>query len=225
MAESEEELKSLLMRVKEESEKPGLKLNILKTKIMASGPITSQQIEGGKVEALIDFVFSCSKITMDSDCSHEIKRHLPLGRKVMINLSEVSEVAQSCLTLCDLMDCSLPGSSVHGIFQARILEWVAISFSRGSSWPRDQSRVSGIVGRRFVIWATREAHDKPRQCIKNQRDGLQKGQAIEGWQWLLSPATMQHTGPCAHPWCQKHPPGLVALNWEDVPVWQSASGD
>ena len=72
----------------------------------------------------------------------------------------MSEVAQSCLTLCDPMDCSLPGSSVHGIFQARILEWVAISFSRGSSWPRDRTQVSRIVGRRFTIWATREAQVK-----------------------------------------------------------------
>ena len=68
-----------------------------------------------------------------------------------------SEVAQSCLTLCDPMDCSLPGSSVHGILQARILEWVTISFSRGSSWPRDRTRVSRIGGRRFNLWATREA--------------------------------------------------------------------
>ena len=68
-----------------------------------------------------------------------------------------SEVSQSCPTLCDPMDCRLPGSSVHGIFRARVLEWVAISFSRGSSQPRDQTRVSHIVGRRFTIWATREA--------------------------------------------------------------------
>ena len=68
----------------------------------------------------------------------------------------VSEVAQSCLTLCDPMDCSLPGSSIHGIFQARILEWVAISFSRRSSWPRDWTHVSHIVGRRFTVWTTRE---------------------------------------------------------------------
>ena len=68
----------------------------------------------------------------------------------------MSEVAQSCLTLCDRMDCSLPGSSVHGIFQATVLEWIAISFSRGSSQPRDWTRVSGIVDRRFTIWATRE---------------------------------------------------------------------
>ena len=89
MAESEEELKSLLMRVKEESEKAGLKLNIQKTKIMASGPITSWQIEGEKAEAVTDFLFLGSKITADSDCSHEIKRHLPLGIKVMTNLDSM----------------------------------------------------------------------------------------------------------------------------------------
>ena len=68
-----------------------------------------------------------------------------------------SEVAQSCPTLCDPMDCSLLGSPIRGIFQARVLEWVAISFSRGSSWPRDQTQVSRIAGRRFTLWATREA--------------------------------------------------------------------
>ena len=85
MAESEEELKSLLMKVKEESEKSGLKLNIQKTKIIASDPITSWQIEGEKVEAVMDFIFLGSKITADSDCSHEIKRCLLLGRKTMTN--------------------------------------------------------------------------------------------------------------------------------------------
>ena len=75
----------------------------------------------------------------------------------MSNLESESEVAQSCPTLCDPMDCSPPGSSVHGIFQARVLEWVAISFSRGSSQPRDWTRVSPTVGRRFTIWATKEA--------------------------------------------------------------------
>ena len=83
MAESEEELKSLLMKVKEESKKVGLKLNIQKTKIMASGPITSWQIDGEIVEAVIDFVFLGSKITVDSDCHHEIKRHLLPGRRAM----------------------------------------------------------------------------------------------------------------------------------------------
>ena len=86
MAESEEELKSLLMKVKEESEKVGLELNIQKTKIMASSPITSWQIDGETVETVADFIFLGSKITADSDCSHEFKRCLLLGRKVMTNL-------------------------------------------------------------------------------------------------------------------------------------------
>ena len=89
MAENKEELKSLLMKVKEESEKPGLKLNIWKTKIMALGPITSWQIDGETVETVTYFVFLGSKITADGDCSHEIKRHLLLGRKPIINLDSI----------------------------------------------------------------------------------------------------------------------------------------
>ena len=147
------------MKVKEESENFGLKLHIQKTKIMASGAITSWQIDG---ETVTDFIFGGSKITADGYWKHEIKRHLLLGRKVMTYLDSIlksrditlptkvcqvkwSEVAQSCLTLCDPIDCSLPGSSVHGIFQAIVLEWVAISFSRGSSQPRAWIQVSRIV--------------------------------------------------------------------------------
>ena len=89
MAESEEELKSLLMKVKEESEKVGLKLNIQKPKIMASGPITSWEIDGETVETVSDFIFLGSKITASGDCSHEIKRHLLLRRKVMTNLDSI----------------------------------------------------------------------------------------------------------------------------------------
>ena len=89
MAESEEELKSLLMKVKEESEKAGLKHNIQKTKIMASGPVTSWQIDGEMVETVSDFIFGGFKITADSDCSHEIKRRLLLGRKAMTNLDSM----------------------------------------------------------------------------------------------------------------------------------------
>ena len=89
MAESEEELKNLLMKVKEESEKVGLKLHIQKTKIMASGPITSWQIDGETVETVADFNFGDSKITADGDCSHKIKRCLLLGKKVMINLDSI----------------------------------------------------------------------------------------------------------------------------------------
>ena len=91
MVESEEELKSLLMNVKEGSEKVGLKLNIQKTKIMASGPITSWQIEGETVETVADFIFLGSKITADGDCSHEIKRYLLVGRQVMTNLDSILE--------------------------------------------------------------------------------------------------------------------------------------
>ena len=89
MAESKAELKSLLMKVKEESEKVGLKLNIQETKIMASCPITSGQIDGKTVETVSDFIFGGSKIIADGDCSHEIKRHLLLGREVMINLDSI----------------------------------------------------------------------------------------------------------------------------------------
>ena len=122
LMEESEELKSLLMKVKEESEKLGLKLNIQKTKIMASSPISSWQIDGRTVETVADLIFLGSKITADGECSHEIKRRLLLGRKVMTNLGEggEGEVAQSCPTLCDPVDCSLPGFSIHGILQARI---------------------------------------------------------------------------------------------------------
>ena len=89
MAESKEELKSLLMKVKEQSEKTGLKLNIQKTKIIAPGPITSWQIDGETVETVSDFIFLGSKITADGDCSHEIKRHLLLGIKVMANIDSI----------------------------------------------------------------------------------------------------------------------------------------
>ena len=123
---------------------------------MASGPITSWQRDGETMDTMTDFILGGSKITADGDCSHEIKRYLLRGRKVMTNIDSLlksrgiilptkvhlvkvkeseSEVAQSCPTLCYPIDCSLPGSSVHGIFQAIILEWIAISFSRGSPNP------------------------------------------------------------------------------------------
>ena len=97
MAESKEELKSLLMKVKEESEKLGLKLNIQKTKIMASGPFTSWQIDGETMQAVTDFIFLGSKITADGDCSHEIKRCLLLRRKTMINLDSILKSRDSTL--------------------------------------------------------------------------------------------------------------------------------
>jgi len=95
MAESEKELKSLLMRGKEESEKAGLKLNIQKTKIMASSPITSWQIDGETMETVVDFIFLGSKITADGDCSHEMKRCLLLGRKAMTNLDSILKAETS----------------------------------------------------------------------------------------------------------------------------------
>ena len=102
MAESEEELKSLVMKLKEKSEKAGLKLNIPKPKIIASSPIISWQIDGDTVETMRDFVLGGSKITTDGDCSHEIKRHLILGRKVMMNLESI----------CKSRDITLP-TKVH----------------------------------------------------------------------------------------------------------------
>ena len=108
-----EELKSLLMKLKEDSEKVGLKLNIQKMKIIASGPITSWQMDGETVGTVADFILGDSKITADGDCSHEIKRRLLLGKKVMTNLVQFSSVTQSCPTLCDPMNRSTPGLPVH----------------------------------------------------------------------------------------------------------------
>ena len=100
---------------------------------MVSNPITSWQIDGEKVRTVTDFLFLGSKIIADSNCNHEIKRLLLLGRKAMTNLKVKGLVTQLYPILCDPMDCSLPDFSVHGILQAGILEWVVISFSRGSS--------------------------------------------------------------------------------------------
>ena len=106
-------------------------LMIQKMKIMASGPITSWEIDGETVETVSDFILGGSKITAYGDFSHEIKRHLFLRRKAMINLAAAAKSLQLCPTLCDPMDCSLPGSSIHGIFQSRVLEWGAIAYSGG----------------------------------------------------------------------------------------------
>ena len=110
MAQSEEELKSLLMKVKEEREKVGLKLNIHKTKIMASDPITSWEIDEETVETVADFIFGGSKITTDGDCSHEIKRHLLLGRKVITNLDSILKSRDITLTtkVCLVKDMVFP---------------------------------------------------------------------------------------------------------------------
>ena len=119
MAESEEELKSLLIKVKEESEKVGLKLNIQKTKIMASGPITLWQIDGEIVETVADFIFLGSKITANGDCSHEIQRRLLLGRKVMTNLDSI--LKSSDITL---------STNVH-LVKAMVFQWSCMDVRAG----------------------------------------------------------------------------------------------
>ena len=188
MAESKEELKSCLMMVKEKSEKAGLKLKIQKNKIMASSPIISWQIEGGKVETVTDFFSLGSETTGDRDCSHEIKGHLILGRKAMTKLNSALKsrditlptmvhivkvmffpvfmyrceswtikkpmcvYTQPCPTLCNSMDQSPSDSPVHGIFQARILEWVAISFSRGSFQPSRELQTCVFCVSRWILY-------------------------------------------------------------------------
>ena len=161
-------------------------------------------MEGGKVEIVADFIFLGSKISVVGDCSHEMKRFLLLGRKVITNLE--SEVTQSCPTLCDPMDCSPPGSSICGIFQARVLEWVVISFSRGSSQPRDRTWVSHIVSRCFTIWAIREVtHYKYRQhIIKQRHHSADKGSHSQSYGFSSSHVLM---------WVFDHKEGCVPKNW------------
>ena len=196
IAESKKELKSLLMKVKEESEKIGLKLNIQKTKIMASSPITSQQID---METMTDFIFLGFRITAYGDCSHEIKRCLLLGTKAMINLVKVA-IIDSLRPYGLYSPWSSPGrntgvgsfSLLQGIFPTQglnpglpyyrwilyqlthkrsptILEWVAYSFFRGSSQPRKLNQ--GLLHCRWILYqlSYQGSPDKPRQHIKKQR--------------------------------------------------------
>ena len=133
MAESEEELKSLLMKVEGESEKVGLKLNIQKTKIMASGPITSWEIDGETVETVTDFIFGGSKITVDGDCSHEIKRRLLLGRKVMNNLDsilksrDITLPTEVCLVKAMVFPVSMYGCESWTI--KKVERWRIVAFA------------------------------------------------------------------------------------------------
>ena len=158
------------MKVKEESEKVGLKLNIQKTKIMASSPICSWQIYREKVETRAYFIFLGFKITVDSNYSHEIKRHLLFGRKGMTILNESeNEVAQLYLTLCDAMDCSLPGSSIHGIFSGK---------NTGVGWHFLLQRIFPTQGMNLGLLHCRQTlyclshqgspYDNPKHCIKKQ---------------------------------------------------------
>ena len=159
MAESEEELKSLLMKVKEESEKVGLKLNIQKTKIMASGPITSWQIDGETVKTVSDFNFLSSKITADGDCSHKIKRRLLLGRKVMTNLDSILKSR----------DITLP-TKVH-LVKAMVFPVVIY---RCKSWTKRKAEHRRIDA--FELWCWRRPLEsfldskeiQPVNCKENQ---------------------------------------------------------
>ena len=145
MAESEEELKSLLMKVKEESEKAGLKLNIQKTKIMASGPIISGQIDGETVETMTAFIFLGSKITADSNCSHEIKRHLLLRRKAMTNLDSILKSR----------DITLP-PKVH-LVKARKVKAFPIVMYGCESWTIKKAKHLRIDAFELWCWRTLES--------------------------------------------------------------------
>ena len=155
MAESERELKSLLMKVKEESEKVGLKFNIQKTKIMASGPITSWQIDGETVETVTDFIFLGSQIIADGDCSHEIKRRLLLGRKVMTNLDSILEkvMAPHSSTLA----WEIPWTEEPGGLQ---------------SMGREELDITERLHFHFSLSCTGEGNGNPLQCscLENLRD-------------------------------------------------------
>ena len=153
MAESKEELKSLLMKVKEESEEPGLKLNIQKTKIMASSPITSWQIDGETMKRVRDFIFLGSKITADGDCSHEIKRHLLLGRKAMTNIHSILKsrnialLTKVCLIKAMIFPVVLYGCESWTIKMAEHWRINALNCGVGEdSWeslgPKDQTSLS-----------------------------------------------------------------------------------
>ena len=138
MIESEEELKSLLMTLKEENEKAGLKFNIQKTKIMASGPITSWQIEGKKVEAVTDFIFLGSKITVNGNCSHEIKTRLFLGRKALTNLDSILKSKDIILLtkICIVQSCFLVVMYGCGSWTIKKAEWQRIDAFELWCWRR-----------------------------------------------------------------------------------------
>ena len=147
MAESEEELKSLLMKVKEESEKVGLKLNIQKTKIMAFSPITSWQIDGKTMETVTNFIFLGSKITADGDCSLKIKRHLLLGRKAMTNLESILKSR----------DITLP--TKVGLVKAMVFPVVMYACESWTIKKADHRRTDA-----FVLWCWRRLFESPLDC-------------------------------------------------------------
>ena len=175
MAESEEELKSLLMKVKEESEKVSLKLNIQKTKIMASGPITSWEIDGETVETVSDLIFLGSKITADSDCSHEIKRCLLIGRKVMTNLDSILKSR----------DITFP-TKVH-LVKAMVFPVVMYGCE---SWTVKKAECQKIDA--FELWCWRRLPlNSPVDCMEIQPVHPKGDQSLEG---LMLKLKLQHFG-------------------------------
>ena len=178
MAESEEELKSLLMKVKEESEKVGLKLNIQKTKFMASGPITSWEIDGETVETVADFIFLGSKITADGDCSHEIKRRLLLGRKVMTNLDSILKTR----------DVTLP-TKVH-LVKAMVFPVVIYGCERWTVKKAEHQRIDA-----FELWCWRRLLRVPWTVRRSNQSILKEispGCSLEG---LMLKLKLQYFGP------------------------------
>jgi len=172
MAEREEKLKSLLMKVKEESEKTDLKLNIQKTKIMASGPITSWQIDGETIETVTDFIFLASKITADGDCTYEIKRHLLLGRKVMTNLDSILKSR----------DISLP-TKVH-LVKAMVFPVVMYGCE---SWTTKKAECRRIDA--FEVWCWRTL-ESPLDCKYILKE-ISPGCSLEG---LMLKLKLQYFG-------------------------------
>ena len=177
MAQSEEKLKSFLMKVKEESEKVGLKLNIQKTKIMASGPIASWQIDGETVETVRDFIFGGSKITADGDCSHEIKRRLLLGRKLMTNLDSILKSR----------DITLP-TKVH-LVKAMVLPVVMFGCE---SWTIKKAECRRIDA--FDLWCWRRLLRVPWTARKSNQSILKEISPVYSLEGLMLKLKLQYFG-------------------------------
>ena len=177
MAESEEELNGLLMKVKEESEKVGLKLNILKTKIMASGLITSWEIDGETVETVSDFIFWGSKITTDGDCSHEIKRRLHLGRKVMTNLDSVLKSR----------DITLP-TKVH-LVKAMVFPVVMYGYESWTVKKAEHQRIDA-----FELWCWRRLLSVPWTARRSNQSILKEISPVCSLEGLILKMKLQYFG-------------------------------
>ena len=176
MAESEEELKRLLMKVKEESEKVGLKLNIQKTKIMASGPITSWQIDGETVETVADFILEGSKITADDDCSHEIKRYLLLGKKVVTNLDSIFKSR----------DITLP-TKVH-LVKAMVFPVIMYACASWTVKKAEHQRIDA-----FELWCWRSLWNVP-WTARRSNQSILKEISLNHWKGLILKLKLQYFG-------------------------------